>query len=101
MMLKEFNVNDTEARQIASQHGFRVPRNSTVEHIDNIIQGNTPSGNPTQKVQRESVQKFCQSNWETLQEVLRCTGNCAEHVNTCTDAQATVCYFLNLSHLDR
>lgn len=97
MMLVAFRVNNTEARQVALESGYRVPRNFTVEDIDALIQD--PNSRPylktTQLKQRDVVFNYCRENWEVLQEVLRCSGNCASNANQCTDAQASVCYFSN------
>lgn len=96
-MLTAFRVNNTEARQIALESGYRVPRYFSVEDIDKLLQdpGSISYFKPTQIKLREVVHAHCKDNWEVLQEVLRCQGDCSSSNNQCTDAQASVCYFSN------
>lgn len=99
-MLSAFNVNSTEARQIALEHGYRVPRHYSIGNIDDILCNPVDIDlKSTQLTQRAVVQRYCEKNWDTLQEVLRCEGNCAENKNSCTDTQASVCFYSNSKYL--
>lgn len=102
-MLQAFRVNNTEARQIALETGYRVPRNFSVADIDRLLEdpSSTPYYKPTQVKLREVVHAHCQDNWDILQEVLRCQGNCSSTLNLCTDTQASVCYYSNRRFFDR
>lgn len=94
-MLSAYLVNITEARQFLKQEtGQFAPRHATISDIDEMLISPLSVSTNQEKV-RTSTQKYVQANWQVLQEILSCKGDCASKDNVCTDAQATICYKTN------
>jgi hypothetical protein len=93
-------INKTEARALLkSTAGKYAERNATIDRINELmVIDDCP--NTDQEVVRKKVQSFLQSNWQSFSELLNCNGDCASLRNTCTDAQALVCYRINKKQID-
>jgi hypothetical protein len=91
-------MNKTELRQLYTQYGLDPPsRQATTEELSTFTTSVVKSN---QAQIRQKVQAFVQPNWEVLKEILTCNGDCSESQNTCTDAQASVCYITNQKKVD-
>ena len=91
-------MNNTELRHIYQLAGLpRPPRNLNSDELSILTCSKKKSN---QDIIRKKVQTFVQQHWDVLSETLTCSGDCAELVNSCTDAQASICYLTNQREVD-
>ena len=92
-MWEALEINETEARQLLSGVGIRLPR--TVRDIDSMekLFYSGESIASAQAYRRDRVQTYLQKNWEWLKDSLPCNGDCSSPANTCPDARANACFF--------
>jgi hypothetical protein len=96
-MFKELGINKTEARQLARKMGMFPPRCASIEELESLVQVDEPTH---QSKIRSSTQDYIQKNYDLIADLLSCDANCASAENTCTDAQAIVCFNMNKSVIE-
>ena len=86
-------MNRTEYAQVVRLSGRFPDSNESIEEMDS-------SAVSQQGIIRERTQRFVQKHWNVLQYSLKCPGNCASPENSCPNARAVTCYYLNKSEID-
>jgi len=86
-------MNRTEYSQVVRLSGRFPDSDESIEDMDS-------GGLSQQDIIRERTQRFVQKHWNVLQYSLKCSGNCASPENSCPNARAVTCYYLNKSEID-